>query len=88
MFSGILTAVPLILFSYAARCVALSALGLVQYLNPTLQFMVATFVFVESFTKWQAIAFPLIWAGLALYTLGSLRQERSARKRAINSGTS
>lgn len=88
VFSGILTAVPLILFSYAARRVALSALGLVQYLNPTLQFMVATFVFVEPFTKSHAIAFPLIWAGLALYTLDSLRQERSVRKRAINSGTS
>ncbi len=87
-FSGILTAVPLILFSYAARRVALTTIGLVQYLNPTLQFMVATFVFAEAFTKWHAIAFPLIWTGLAIYSIDSLRQERSARKRAINSGTS
>ncbi len=87
-FSGILTAGPLILFSYAARRVALTTIGLVQYLNPTLQFMVATFIFSEGFTKWHAIAFPLIWIGLAIYSIDSLRQERSARKRRINSGTS
>jgi len=83
-----LTAVPLILFSYAARRVTLTTIGLVQYLNPTLQFMVATFIFTESFTKWHAVAFPLIWTGLAIYSIDSLRQERSARKRRINSGTS
>jgi chloramphenicol-sensitive protein RarD len=88
MFSGILTAAPLILFSYAARRISLSAVGLVQYLNPTLQFLVATFIFSEGFTKWHAIAFPLIWTGLAIYSIDSLRQERSARKRSINSGTS
>lgn len=88
MFSGILTAVPLILFSYAARRIALSTIGLVQYLNPTLQFLVATFIFAESFTKWHAIAFPLIWIGLAIFSLDSLRQDRSARKRSIRAGTS
>ncbi|MBL4874631.1 MAG: EamA family transporter RarD [Rhodobacteraceae bacterium] len=88
IFSGVLTAVPLILFSYAARRVTLTTIGLVQYLNPTLQFMVATFIFTESFTKWHAVAFPLIWTGLAIYSIDSLRQERSARKRRINSGTS
>jgi len=88
MFSGVLTAIPLILFSYAARRVSLSAIGLVQYLNPTLQFLVATFIFSEGFTKWHAIAFPLIWTGLAIYSLDSLRQERSARKRSIKAGTS
>lgn len=88
MLSGILTGGPLILMSYAARRISLSTLGLVQYLNPTLQFLVATFVFMEPFTKWHAIAFPLIWLGLLIYSLENWRQEKSARKRDITVGTS
>ena len=66
--SGPLTGVPLVLFSYAARRIPYATLGLIQYLNPTLQFLVAALVFAEPFTVWHAIAFPLIWAGLALYS--------------------
>lgn len=88
MLSGVLTGGPLILMSYAARRISLTALGLVQYLNPTLQFLVATFVFMEPFTKWHAIAFPLIWLGLLIFSLESWRQEKSARKRDITVGTS
>ncbi len=87
-FSGVLTGGPLMLFSYAARRISMATVGLVQYLNPTLQFLVATFVFAEPFTKWHAIAFPVIWVGLAIYTLDSLRQERSSRRRARSAGTS
>ncbi len=87
-FSGIITGGPLILMSYAARRISLAALGLVQYVNPTLQFLIATFLFLEPFTKWHAIAFPLIWVGLAIFSVESWRQDRSARKRAINVGTS
>lgn len=88
VFAGILTGGPLMLFSYAARRISMASVGLIQYLNPTLQFLVATFVFGEVFTKWHAIAFPVIWVGLAIYTLDSLRQERSSRKRAKSAGTS
>lgn len=88
VFSGIITGGPLILMSYAARRISFAALGLVQYVNPTLQFLVATFVFLEPFTKWHAIAFPMIWIGLAIFTLDSWRHDRSARKRASNVTTS
>ena len=88
IFAGIITGGPLILMSYAARRISLSALGLVQYVNPTIQFFVATFIFLEPFTKWHAIAFPAIWVGLAIYTIDSWRQDRSARKRAKSVGTS
>jgi chloramphenicol-sensitive protein RarD len=81
--SGPLTATPLILFSYAAKRVRFGTVGLVQYLNPTLQFLVATFIFQEFFSPWHAIALPLIWVALALYTGVSLRQERAARKSRI-----
>ena len=78
LISGPLTATPLILFSYATKRVRLATVGLVQYLNPTLQFLVATLVFAEPFGPWHAIAFPIIWAALALYSGASLWQARRA----------
>ena len=80
--SGPLTATPLILFSYAARRVSLATLGLVQYLNPSLQFLVATLIFLEPFTGWHAVAFALIWTALALYTASGWHQDRAARRAA------
>jgi chloramphenicol-sensitive protein RarD len=76
IISGPLTATPLILFSYATKRVQLATVGLVQYLNPTLQFLVATVVFAEPFGFWHAVAFPLIWTALALYSGASLWQAR------------
>jgi chloramphenicol-sensitive protein RarD len=73
-FSGVLTGGPLMLFSYAARRVRMATLGLVQYLNPTLQFGVAVLVFGEPLPRWHARAVPLIWAARALYSLASLRR--------------
>lgn len=78
--SGPLTAVPLILFSYAARRVALSTLGVLQYINPTLQFLCAVVAFGEPFSQWHAIAFPLIWLALAIFSISALRQERASRR--------
>lgn len=83
--SGPLTATPLILFSYAAKRARLSTIGLVQYVNPTLQFSCAVFVFSEPFTKWHAIAFPIIWSALVVYSIATLRQDRAARKVAVSS---
>ena len=55
--SGPLTGGPLMLFAYAARRIPYATLGLVQYLNPTLQFAVAVALFGEPFTAWHAVAF-------------------------------
>ena len=74
MFSGVLTGLPLMMFSYATQRVRLSTVGLVQYLNPTLQFVVALFAFGEPLTHAHAVAFPLIWAALAIYSVASLRR--------------
>lgn len=87
MLSGPLTGFPLILFSYASRRLNLATVGLVSYLNPTLQFLVAVAIFAELFTRWHAIAFPLIWLALAIYSVDALRQERSARRAAISAAT-
>ncbi len=78
--SGPLTAGPLILFSYAARRISYASVGLIQYLNPTIQFLVAVTIFGEVFTWWHGVAFPLIWAALALYSVESWRRSRRAER--------
>lgn len=78
MLLGLLTAGPLILYSYATKRLGFATQGLVFYLNPTLQFAAAVLVFGEPISRWHAIAFPMIWAALAVYTLNALRQERAA----------
>jgi len=85
MFSGILTGTPLIMFSYATKRITLATVGLVQYLNPSLQFLVATLLFQEVFSFWHAIAFAMIWTALAIYTTASLRQDRAARRAILRS---
>ncbi|WP_199260789.1 EamA family transporter RarD [Paracoccus binzhouensis] len=74
--SGVITAVPLILFSYAARRVGMATLGLMFYLNPTLQFLCAVLLFGEAFTRWHMIAFAMIWTALAIYSASAFRQAR------------
>lgn len=74
--SGLLTAGPLILFSYATRRVGMATVGLIQYVNPTLQFLCAVIAFAEPFTRWHAIAFALIWAALAIYSVAGFRGAR------------
>lgn len=88
--SGPLTASPLIMFSFAARRVRMSTVGLVQYLNPTLQFGCAALIMGEVVTKWHAIAFPIIWTALLVYTVSLWRQDRAAAKassKVVMSGT-
>lgn len=79
--SGVATGGPLMLFSYAMKRVRMATVGLVQYLNPTLQFALAALLFAEPVTLWHMVAFPMIWAALALYSLSLIRQER--RRRAL-----
>ncbi len=76
------TAVPLILFSYASRRLSLATLGILQYVNPTLQFGVAVLYLAEPFGTGHLIAFGLIWAGVAVYSVDLMRQERAARNAA------
>ncbi len=67
--AGPVTTLPLLLFAYGARRLKLSTLGLMQYLNPTMQMAIAVLVFGEAFTTAHAITFACIWAGVALYSL-------------------
>lgn len=76
VLSGPVTAVPLILFSYAAKRVAMTTMGLIQYLNPTLQFLVAWQLFGEPVTGWHGLALPMIWLALAIYSVSAIRRAR------------
>jgi len=76
--SGVVTAVPLLLFAYGARRIRLSTLGLLQYLAPTVQLAIGVWVYHEAFARDRATSFALIWAGLALYTADNLWSQRRA----------
>lgn len=80
IFSGVLTAAPLMLFSYATHRNRLSTVGLLQYINPTAQFFCAVVIFGEPFGLWHGIAFGLIWLALTLYSASSLLQDRAPRR--------
>ena len=75
IFSGLITAVPLVLFSIGAKVFSYATVGLVQYLNPTIQFLIAIFYFEEAFELGHAIAFFLIWIALFIYSFESISKE-------------
>jgi chloramphenicol-sensitive protein RarD len=70
--AGPLTAIPLLLFASGARRIPLSVLGLLQYLSPTLQFLLGVWVFHEAFSMARLVGFAVIWAALALYAAEGL----------------
>lgn len=69
---GVVTAVPLLLFGAAARRISLTNLGLLQYIAPTIQFLLGLFLFGESFSYQQFIGFSFIWIALLIYIFESL----------------
>jgi chloramphenicol-sensitive protein RarD len=77
--SGVITAIPLLLFAYAARRIRLSTLGLLQYIAPTVQLILGVWVFHEAFSRARMLSFSLIWAALAVYTADNLLAQRRIR---------
>ena len=75
-FSGVITAVPLLLFAFGARQVPLTSLGVLQYIAPTMQFLIGVLLYGERFTPSRIIGFSLIWLALILYGWDSYRQAR------------
>ncbi len=75
---GLVTAIPLMFYANGAKGLRLSTIGIMQYIAPTMIMLTAVFIFNEPFGLARMIAFPMIWAALALYTL-SMFQNR-ARK--------
>jgi chloramphenicol-sensitive protein RarD len=73
---GLVTAVPLVLFAHGARALPLSTLGLIQYLSPSLQFLLAVFLYREPFTAAHAVTFACIWTALGILTWDLRRRLR------------
>jgi chloramphenicol-sensitive protein RarD len=78
--SSVVTAVPLLLFHAATRRLPLVAVGMFQYIAPTITLILATVIYRESFSSAHAMGFGFVWAGLAVFTFDSVRRTRSVRK--------
>ncbi|RLB70856.1 MAG: EamA family transporter RarD [Deltaproteobacteria bacterium] len=77
--SGVVTAVPLLFFVAAARRLQLATIGFLQYLTPSLHFVLAVIVFAEPFSTTQLVSFLLIWAGLVVYSVDAILKHRQNR---------
>lgn len=83
--AGVVTAIPLLLFSMGASRLSLSVLGFIQYFSPTLTLIIGVFLYHESFTHVHAVAFAFIWLALLVFSLAKtplfLNLEEGLRKR-------
>lgn len=82
VMAGPITAIPLLLFATGARKIPLSILGLLQYLSPTIQFVLGVWLFHEAFSSDRLVGFLMIWAALALFAGEGLWRSRAAPGRA------
>ena len=77
VFSGVVTALPLLLFARAARSIPLTLLGILQYIAPTIQFLLGIFLYQEPFTLTRLVGFAIIWLALAIFTLEGVYERRN-----------
>ena len=81
--TGVVTAAPLLLFAAAARRVDLSVVGLLQYIAPTIQFLLGVLVFGEEWAGGQVVGFAIIWLALAVFAVeGGINGQRNRMRRA------
>lgn len=76
--AGVITTIPLVLFAYGAKRLRLATLGLLQYISPTVQFLIGLYVYHEPFDTVRFQACLLIWIGLVVYTVDSFWTQRRA----------
>ncbi|KRM61290.1 rarD protein [Paucilactobacillus vaccinostercus DSM 20634] len=78
--SGVITVIPLLLFAVATKNTDFITLGFIQYLNPTIQLLMAVFVLHEAFSWHKAVVFAFIWFGILVFIFGSLRSYRKLQQ--------
>jgi chloramphenicol-sensitive protein RarD len=76
LFAGVATGLPLLLFGAAARRINLSTLGFLQYIAPTLQFMIGVFVYNEAFSQERLVGFGMIWLALLLFSIEAVVSQK------------
>ena len=79
VLGGIVTALPLVGFAYAVRRIPLATVGLLQYIAPTLQFLIGVLVFREPFDRERLVGFACIWLALAIFAADGLLRARRGR---------
>ena len=77
--ASLMTSIPLLLFAWAARRIALWAIGVLQYITPTLQFLLGVLAYDESWSGGQVVGYSIIWVGLAVFGAEGVRQARRLR---------
>jgi chloramphenicol-sensitive protein RarD len=77
--SGALTALPLLCFGAAATRIPLSMIGMLQYLTPTLQFLIGVLVYQEQMTSGRWVGFVMVWSALVLFTTATLHRRTRLR---------
>jgi chloramphenicol-sensitive protein RarD len=77
---GPITAIPLLFYANGAKLIRLSTIGILQYIAPTMIFLCAVLIFGEPFDGARLIAFPMIWAALAIYSVTLVRQAGQRRR--------
>lgn len=83
MFAGLVTVVPLVLFAAGARRIRLITIGLLQYIGPSINFLIAIFIFNEGTQPLQLLSFCLIWIGLAVFSYDAYKTARSRAAQAL-----
>jgi chloramphenicol-sensitive protein RarD len=81
VLAGPVTSIPLLMFGYAARHIPLSMLGFIQYITPTLQFLLGVFLYLEPFPPARLIGFCIIWLALLVYSLEGVWFNRKLKTR-------
>jgi chloramphenicol-sensitive protein RarD len=74
--AGIATSIPLLLFAAAARQIELTSLGILQYIAPTMQFLIGLLIFKEEFSRNSFIGFSFVWLALIIYTVNNIIKYR------------
>lgn len=86
LFVGVLTAIPLLMFAYGAQRIRLTTLGLLQYLAPSVQFLLGYFLYREPFNAARLQAYGLIWCGLAIYSADGFWTQRRLLLKSVGAG--
>jgi len=77
VFTGPATALTLLLFAYGVQRLRLTTIGIIQYIAPSIQFVLAVTVFAEELNPMRLLSFALIWLSLVIFTIDSIRRHRA-----------
>jgi chloramphenicol-sensitive protein RarD len=84
LLAGIVTTLPLLAFAAAAIRIPLYLIGMLQYIGPSLMFLLATLIYGEQTTEQQLTLFSFIWAALALLTWDGIKNARQKRRASLS----